>query len=252
MKKKISGLVVCIICMLVLGACTGTEEHLEIIFDNPETTPVLPESPELIYNNPDEENLADMLQKEASGLMVQISAEGMMGSGVIYMTEEEHLVIVTAGHVLENAKGIVWVTFSDDFSIDTNQYIVSKNSDAAFILLPLSKIPAEHLAKYCFANVDKEGFDALKNGDNIIAMGSKSGVAKDAYEGKLLETWIYIEDFNQYMMLATVETFQGMSGGGLFDLQGHFIGILCGVNAEGEVAAIPLNILQAEYSVILQ
>ncbi len=245
MKKRISALVICIVCMIFLGACTRK------IFYNPERASVLWESPELIYSNPDEENLADLLQKEASELMVQISAEGMIGSGVIYMAEEEHLVIVTAGHVLENAKGIIWVTFSDDFSIDTDQYMISKNSDAAFILVPLSKIPAEHLQRYYVANIDKESFDALQNGDNIIAMGSKSGVAKDAYEGKLLETWIYMEDFNQYMMLATVETFQGMSGGGLFDLQGHFIGILCGVNDDGEVAAIPLNILQAEYTAIL-
>ena len=37
-----------------------------------------------------------------------------------------------------------------------------------------------------------------------------------------------------------------MSGGGLFDLQGHFLGILCGTDEEGEVAVVPLSILEAE------
>ena len=49
------------------------------------------------------------------------------------------------------------------------------------------------------------------------------------------------------MMLARGEALQGMSGGGVFDQRGHFIGILCGGNADGELAVLPLSIIEARY-----
>ena len=65
--------------------------------------------------------------------------------------------------------------------------------------------------------------------------------------GTLIYSWIYAEDFSQYMMLVDGESFPGMSGGGVFDEDGNFLGILCGVNDAGESAAVPLSIILAEY-----
>ncbi len=72
-------------------------------------------------------------------------------------------------------------------------------------------------------------------------MGSLTGVAEEAYEGIVLEPMVIIEDYGQYMILAQCEGKPGMSGGGLFDERGYLLGVLSGVNENGQVAAVPLH-----------
>lgn len=212
---------------------------------------VLQESPLLVSERPESENLAGMLQEQAAGMMVQIVAGGLIGSGVIYETDEDMLYIATAGHVLAQAKGTVFITFVDGFLVESTEYEVMEREDLAFIAVSLEKIPETSLKQYYKVNVDKDCFDSMKPGDGVIVMGSKSAVAGEAYEGELLENWIYVEDFKQYMMLASVELVQGMSGGGLFDTQGYFLGLLCGESEDGEVAVLPLSVLQAAFHLFI-
>lgn len=260
--RKMPLYIACILSVLALGGCayhkpagnaltdTGAVSEPARIDTAVESETAekftLPSSPLIEAVNPKQENMADMLQRASAGVMVRVVAQELSGSGVIYGICEDKLVIVTAGHILEQEKEAVGLCFFDDFAVESTEYVISENADLAFVKVPLSEIPVEHLEKYYCVNTDKEGFDALQSGAGVIAMGSKTEAAGDAYEGKMVEPWIYVEDFAQYMMLARVETYPGMSGGGLFDLQGHFLGILCGTDEEGEVAVVPLSILEAE------
>ncbi len=212
---------------------------------------VLQESPLLVSERPEAENLAGMLQEQAAGMMVQLEAEGLLGSGVIYEADDEMLYIATAGHVLAQAKGTVYITFADGFLVESTEYEVMEREDLAFIAVSLEKLPETSLKQYHRVNVDKERFDNIRPGDGVIAMGSKSAVAGEAYEGELLNNWIYVEDFKQHMMLAKVELEQGMSGGGLFDAKGHFLGLLCGENEDGEVAVLPWSVLHAAFDLFI-
>ncbi len=253
-------LLIFIACILSISASDGcgyysplentAEEFTDRAVSGEPETYIMPCSPLIEVENPEQENMADMLQRTSAGAMVKIVAQELSGSGVIYRICEDKLVVVTAGHILEQARGEVWLTFFDDFVVESLEYVVSGNADLAFVKVEIEEIPQEHLQKYYCVNTDKESFDALKGGDGIIAMGSKSEAAGDAYEGRLVESWIYVEDFAQYMMLARVEVYPGMSGGGLFDMQGHFLGILCGTDEDGETAVVPLNVLEAE--IVLQ
>ena len=63
------------------------------------------------------------------------------------------------------------------------------------------------------------------------------------YDGDILEPWIYMEDYGQYMIWAQAEIRPGMSGGALFDDGGYFIGILSGGNGDGELSAVPLSLI---------
>lgn len=198
-------------------------------------------------DKPAEENLTDVLKKALSGTMVRIYAGEVSGSGIIYKVDKEEMVIVTAGHVLEQTEGDVWVSFLDDWAVACSEYRIAADADAAFICLPLTGIPQENLARYFTVDIDKESFDRLKSGDEVVVMGSKSGVAGNTYEGCVIEPWIYLEDFSQYMMTVKGEAVQGMSGGGVFDRDGHFVGILCGGSKDGELAVLPLSIINAKY-----
>lgn len=200
----------------------------------------------LQFEDPDNENLAAMLQEAGSGMMVQLQAGSLLGSGVICGVEEDKLLILTAAHVLEKAEGFVIVTFADGQSVSTGDLECFEAGDFAVVRVPGGDIPEDSLEKCLCANVDKESFDAATAGTGCIVMGSRTGVAEEAYEGIILDHWIYMEDYGQYMMWVKAEGKPGMSGGGLFDRKGHFLGILSGGNEDGELAVVPLSLILAE------
>lgn len=207
---------------------------------------ILPHEMELLQSDdPENENLADMLQKNGGGMMVQIGAGSRLGSGVLYDAEEGQLLILTAAHVLEEAEASLRITFADGFSMVCDDFSCPGMGDIGLIRVNASEIPGESLELCLLANVDKESFDGVEPGDGCIVMGSRTGVAAEAYEGTVLEPWIYMEDYGQYMMWVKAEGKPGMSGGGLFDRQGHFLGILSGGNEDGELAVVPLSIILA-------
>ncbi len=196
--------------------------------------------------DPENENLADMLQKAGAGMMVQLQAGNLSGSGVIYKEEEDKLIILTAAHVLEEADGCVAVTFVDGWRVVSGEYECSELGDFAVVKVDGDNVPVRHLEQYLCANVDKDSLDEATGGTGCIVMGCSGGVAAEAYEGIILDHWIYMEDYGQYMMWVQSEAKPGMSGGGLFDRQGHFLGILSGVSGDGELAVVPLSLVFGE------
>lgn len=204
-------------------------------------------------NDPENENLADMLQKAGSRMMVQIQAGELLGSGVICGAKEDQLLILTAAHVLQEAeegKGDVLVTFSDESQVSAGAFECFDTGDFALVRVQGGDIPPEGAEQYLYANIDKTAFDQVTAGTGCIVMGSRSDVAAEAYEGVILDNWIYMEDYGQYMMWVKAEAQPGMSGGGLFDRQGHFLGILSGTNEDGELAVVPLSLILTEVDLL--
>lgn len=231
-----------IVCCLFFSGCRREESGENT--GKPDV--VLAEMELLRFDEPENENLADMLQQNGSGMMVQIGAGSQLGSGVIYGTGEGEILILTAAHVLEEAEDSVRITFSDGFSVASDTYSCFELADAGLIRVDGAEIPEENLNHYLRACVNKESFDAVRPGDGCIVMGSRTGVAAEAYEGTVLDNWIFMEDYEQYMMWVKAPGKAGMSGGGLFDLQGHFLGILSGGNEDGELAVVPFSLILPE------
>lgn len=177
------------------------------------------------------------------------------GSGVVYAVSEEELWIVTAGHVLENGKDkTVWVEFgcaADQSGVaaaaECIGYEMAQGADLAFLRVPMKNIPGNIRARLVFPRTDKERYDALGESDAVKVQGF-GGDGLIAYDGILTDFWIYVEDFAQYMMVADCALEPGMSGGGVFDEAGNLIGIACGANGDGELAAVPLHVVQAEFA----
>ena len=204
---------------------------------------VISVAPLLTFEDTDSENLAGMLQQECRGMMVQLEAGQFLGSGVIYSSDESALVIVTAAHILTDVDGSVKVTFVDGWTAESDDFVLWEQADLAMVRLTLEQIPEERLREYRVVNIDREAYDKLHEGDGCIVMGSRSGVAEEAYEGTVLEPWIYMEDYGHYMIWVKAYGKPGMSGGGLFDQQGHFLGILSGISEDEEWAVVPLDLL---------
>lgn len=205
--------------------------------------------------------------------IVCVKSGALTGSGVIYKKTDDMLVIVTAAHVLEQgqsgqnkqgqAKPEAWaeIIFFDGFTVPGDPCYMSYSSDLAFINVPLSELTDSQRKDYTPVNVDKKAFDALQSGSQVCFSGTNqinaessseenalTEATESGAEGAVLESWIYVEDFGQYMMLLQGAIYPGMSGGGVFDAENKFLGILCGANEKGEVAAVPLSIIEAEYA----
>ncbi|MBR1931962.1 MAG: trypsin-like peptidase domain-containing protein [Lachnospiraceae bacterium] len=216
----------------------------------------LKHTPLLSVEHPEEENMAGLWQDAAAGAMVQIVAGEHVGSGVLWRQEGDDLYIATAAHVIAGGTESVKVLFPDDWETEIEEWWLSANADVAFLRVKIGNITGEQAETYMLVSDSRESYDRLEAGDGIILMASVRGVAEDAYDGSILEPWIYMEDYNQYMMYMKVPAYEGMSGGGVFDTQGHMLGIFSGValetegEGEGEVpegAAVPLDILLIEF-----
>lgn len=234
---------------LFFSGCGARRDEVLTLREPQETgmAPSIAVAPLLTWEDAETQNLAGLLQEQCGGMMAGISAGSLLGSGVLYRVEEGNLVILTAGHVLAEASGTVVVTFADGWEYESDDFICSKQSDLAAVRVPAEQIPQRQSQLYYLANIDKESYDAVKPGDICIVMGSGSGVAEEAYEGRMLEPWIYMEDYGQYMSWVDVDGKPGMSGGGLFDCKGRFLGILSGVSEDGQWAAVPLALILAEF-----
>lgn len=261
--RKSAGIVLgaVIICNLVTGC--GFTDLKEAIPEQEKEVLMVPKEAsqnpeEKIYSandtfqakDPENENLAGMLQDNASGVVVRIKTDRLIGSGIIWAMNSEYMTVITAAHVLSEAN-LLEITFIDGVSIRDNEahswkWHCCEDTDLAFIQIPISEVSDDTLEECRYVAVDKEIFDAITTGDRILVIGSTDAVAANAYEGTLTEAWIYMEDYQQYMMLGKTYAKPGMSGGGVFNDQGYFVGILSGADEDGNLAVVPLSLIWAE------
>lgn len=190
-------------------------------------------------------------------MQVTVQGTNYAGCGVIYKVSEETCYILTAGHILtgmqvgEECK----VTFHDGTESNGEVAYLSEVADLAFLWMQLSvqSVDVQGAENGEFAGkevaIDKSRFDALKEGDEIyVCAGGVSHT--EEVKGSVVYPWIYLEDFSLNMLLAKLEASNGMSGCGVYDEKGYFVGILCGTSTEGEAAVLPLSIIESEWSMI--
>lgn len=188
---------------------------------------------------------------------VQVQGESYAGCGVIYSISENDCYILTAGHILNGMQvgEFCKVTFYDGTESIAEVAYISDVADLAFLKVQVSlqSESNQEAENGEFAGkevtIDKSRFDALKEGDEIfVCAGGESHT--EEVKGSVVYPWIYLEDFALNMMLVKLEASNGMSGCGVFDKEGCFVGILCGTSAEGEAAILPLSIIESEWSMI--
>ncbi len=176
---------------------------------------------------------------------VGIAAGGLSGSGVIYEVSEDGILLLTAGHVMGDAGEEASVTFYDGESAVCREFWVFPDADCAFLRVPRGALPTGWEERYLAVEKDRAAFDRTEEGSGIFLADPENENDFGYRYGMLLEPWIYVEDFGQYMMLLSGEAEPGMSGCGVFDEKGCFLGILCGENGEGELAVLPYSVADA-------
>lgn len=170
-------------------------------------------------------------------------ARKAVGTGVVCQSDGEGAWIVTAAHVLagKGAEDRIILNYEEN-SIECTLWYEEKTADLAYLYLAKEEMGDAFIAVPMETN--KVKYDALKEEDVVWALGYTEGRFVE-YSGVLSDTWIYVEDFEQHMMVAECDVRHGMSGGALCDEAGNFVGMICGGNEKGELVAVPWHVIQA-------
>lgn len=200
-------------------------------------------SANVTYENLDQEELSDV-----SLATVQIVSGSNMGSGVIYKETSDEWIILTAGHVIADEDN-VFVSFSDGAGAKCEKVITTKGSDLLFLRMKKNEMDLSD--KICSVSVDKEAYDQLRVTDFVKAVGSYHGVAEDICEGIITDKLIYAESLGEMVIMTDMKCFAGMSGSGVYDDKGNFLGIVCALNETEGTAVIPLITIMAKAMEVL-
>lgn len=178
---------------------------------------------------------------------VQIFADDHHGSGVIYGQKDDGIVVVTAAHVIPPDCQKIKIVFGDGTEADCVDCQRIEDRDCAFLTIKEEILPADWQEKYSIVKKDREVFDAIQSEEGVFLWDYEAENDLKCRFAMVIENWIYVEDFGTHMMLVSGEAHSGMSGCGVFEENGCFLGILCGANDKGELAVLPYSMIAAEY-----
>ena len=189
--------------------------------------------------------------EKARACIVQINMGAYYGSGVIWDLQDENIIIVSNKHLLQNGQNGL-VTFGNGVSTEGTVLGVSDTLDIGFMEVPLVSLEREDWLSLRFADKNVENYELLLPGDEIFVIGSATGTGQDYYEGTVGNVSYYFPEFEADMLYGYCEAVPGMSGGGTFDKEGHFIGMLTAGTENGEIASLPLKTMMEEYEKLLK
>ncbi len=184
---------------------------------------------------------------------VRIQVNGYYGSGSIYQMLEDEIIIVTNRHVLQYWEEEGYVTFFNGAVSPAVLLGTSKVADVGFISVPTGGFTYEELLT--FRNIrlpflaDKEGMtENTVEGQKIFLVNMAENPGQPLREeGEIVSPLVYMEDFQMEMLYGKGNAIPGMSGSGVFDGCGQYLGMLTGGNLTGEIAAVPVSVIKKEY-----
>lgn len=184
---------------------------------------------------------------------VRIQANGYYGSGSIFQMLEDEIIIVTNRHVLQYWEEDSYVTFFNGAVSPAVLLGTSKEADVGFISVPAGRFTWEELL--AFRNIripskaDKEGMrENPVEGEKIFLVNMAENPKRPLKEeGEIISPLVYMEEFQMEMLYGKGNAVPGMSGSGVFDGYGQYLGMLTGGNLTGEIAAVPVKVIEKEY-----
>ncbi|MDE6890698.1 MAG: serine protease [Lachnospiraceae bacterium] len=188
---------------------------------------------------------------------VRIQTREHYGSGSIYKMLENEMIIVTNRHVLQDFDKDSYVTFFNGAAGFGEVFYISDRADVGFIRIPTASFPYEELLT--FRNIRLRGKEDDEKGkgqeENLPVSGSEIFCVDMANHfttpvmkrGELISASVYLDDFGTEMLYGNGSAEPGMSGSGVFDGFGNYLGMLTGATGQGEIAAVPADTVRVEY-----
>ena len=193
--------------------------------------------------------------------IVQIQNDEQYGEGSIISIDHDYIRILTAAHVLKNwdkNKEHMVIFFNGSVKDANLEYIDSKYdfgivnvSTNAMDSLDLLRLKTVRINSDAFAEFDETAekeifaFDSVhsvdpKSNQKYSLFGANTGIAENYVYGPVIKTSVLVTDFGYPMLYAKCSAHNGMSGGGVFDTHGYFVGVLAGGSDQNEMVAVRL------------
>ncbi|MDE6401811.1 MAG: serine protease [Clostridiales bacterium] len=234
------------------------------------------EKPPVINTNGDvQQNIAAVIAARKSSI-AEVACGGLKGSGIVMKRDGETVYVLTNAHVLESYVMIEQLPAIRFYGEDGFYQAAVVGYDAFYDVAVLS---IDHTTVHTVYDLDGSEFfspDVKYNeGDYVVSIGNAMGMGIASYDGiisRASEMLECNEIFNAGgkktvpVMRTTAVINAGMSGGGVFDMQGHLIGLGTyrmsnsdGVDTEGGAStdvedtgfATPISVLYPVYKRIM-
>lgn len=192
---------------------------------------------------------------------VRLQVKNHYGSGSIYKMTEKEIILVTNRHVLQYWDEDSYVTFFNGRVSEGTVLGLSDKADVGFVSVSVEEFTCEELLLFREIRMMRERGEGM-GGDETIASpraGSAFFMVDMASEwrepvmrlGQVTEPVVFLEDFQAEMLYGKGDAIPGMSGCGVFDGHGCYLGMLSGGTLQNEIAAVPAQMIYAQYEEIV-
>lgn len=181
-----------------------------------------------------------------SRCIIQVQTDTQLGSGILWEKRKAEWIVVTAAHVVDGLQEAEVCLVPEEKILPAKVNQVN-GLDLAFLTVSTASLEQAVEDKYLPIKVEEDspGQKAI-----VIAAGYNPYGELCEYAGTLIEDWIYVEDFDNYMLLCDCKAEAGMSGGAVTTEEGKLVGLVCGENEKELLAVLPVGVIKSEYQLI--
>lgn len=169
----------------------------------------------------------------------RIQTRGHHGSGCILQITDREILIATAGHVLTDWDEESYITFFDGESAPGKVKPLNTGEplDIGVISVERQRVSRRTLGQIKALEGSSQ---RLKKGDFFFMIDLASELATPRiYEGQILDPDREIKELGEGLIYGDAVALPGMSGCGLFDQTGAYVGMLLAGTMQNEIAALP-------------
>lgn len=179
---------------------------------------------------------------------VRIQGSHCYGSGSIFEIKKDEIIIVTNAHMTASMDEDSYVTFFNGAECKSSIIGSSSKADIGFLRVLSSELTKEEKKQLKSVGRRREAYEKLEINDDFfmidMASDSKNPVR---YMGTVVDKGRFLPDYNREMLYGDGMAVPGMSGSGIFDYYGNYIGTLSGATLHYELAGVPLDAVLEEY-----
>lgn len=179
---------------------------------------------------------------------VRLQANGHYGSGSIYLLREDEIIIVSNQHLLQYWDEESFVTLSNGAVESGTVTGISGEADVGFLSVPTQRFSWQELLELGNVRPLEDEAESLQSGSRLLLVDMASDAFRPVMkQGEIISPRTYLADFGMEMLYGTGDALPGMSGSGVFDGCGNYLGMLTGATMQGEIAAVPASVIEEEY-----
>ena len=194
--------------------------------------------------------------------IVKVSMKTHAGSGIIWDINDKCVVIALNRHLLIEASDAS-VTFFDGMRADAKFLGLSQQYDIGFIYIEIGEIAGDTLHALrkvrLFDSDDIENsaearntFERSYTGLDVIQLGVNLDNGGIIFSKGYITSIDFSTVFNCFVIQTKCYARAGMSGGGMFDMDGRLLGMISGGSESDETYNIPSGTIKNEYQIIIQ